>query len=328
MKKFLPLAFLFLLFGFIKFAQAQTPSNNQPSQAIHIAIIPFTSPMAPSPEVSQATDLIEKEVTGAFGNKDRFYLLDRNQTEKIKRELDRSSDKASIYSSVMAEKGHLGQAEYIITGVMNSYVIGSDQTYYNYKYITQYHASLRLSLQIVKVETGRTIFSDPIIIKSIDFATASPGDIADNVLCKLKEKMKGIVRNLFPPDLMILHVQKEKKGLPYQVLINGGSELFDNGKDKTSCDIDERNVYQKAGKGLASMFRSGKTKLDVFLNDNFTANGKTYSQTSLLGTMLIDEVQGEDLSLCEITSGADKIKEAMDGNKTVIVKLHAEEESN
>ena len=227
-----------------------------------------------------------------------------------------------------AEQGHLGQAEFIITGVMNSYAIGSDKTYYNYQYITQYHASLRLSLQIVKVETGRTIFSDPIIIKSIDFATLSKGDIDDNLLCKLREKMKGIVRSLFPPDLMILHVEKEKKGLPYQVLINGGSELFDNGKDNTSCDIDERNVYQKAGKGLASMFSSGKTKLDVFISDEFTANGKTYSQTSLIGTMRIDEVQGNDLSLCTILSGADVIKQDMDANKTLVVKLHTSGDAN
>jgi hypothetical protein len=327
MKNLLSLSFLFFLLSFINSAGAQQPA--QPEQAIHIAIIPFTSAAeVQTPQELQAVDLVEKNVIAAFGNKNRFYLLDRAQTEKIKKELDRAKDKSSIYASVMAEQGHLGTAEYIITGVVNSYVIGDDKTLINYQYVTQYHASLRLSLQIVKVETGRTIFSDPIIIKSIDFANNSPGDIADNVLCKLGEKMKNIVKTLFPPDLMILHVEKEKKGLPYEVLVNGGTELFDNGKSVSSCDYDEHNIYSKAGKGLKNMFSSGKTKLDVFLSDQFVANGKTYAQKSLIGTLRIEEVQGDELSLCSVNSGADKIKEAMDANKTIVVQLHTDDSNN
>ena len=78
MRKFLPFKFVFLSLFLFNNAKAQQ------EQAVHIAIIPFTSAAGlGTPDEAQAVDLVEKEVTGAFGNKDRFYILDRAKPKKL-----------------------------------------------------------------------------------------------------------------------------------------------------------------------------------------------------------------------------------------------------
>src|ERR1700744_1430462 len=106
MKKNLLLAITVCLLFIIKQAAAQ---NSVPT---HIAIIPFTSPI---PKNETITHDVQGELASCF-IKSRFYLLDRSATDKLKKELDATKDDASLYAKVVAEKGHLANAEYIITG--------------------------------------------------------------------------------------------------------------------------------------------------------------------------------------------------------------------
>lgn len=316
MKKLLLFTFLVIALNLFNKLYAQ-------DQPIHIAIFPFTSATGESDMVT-AVDMIQNVVASSFANKDRFYILDRGQTEKIQKELDRAKDKSAIYASVKAQQGHLAQAEFIISGVVNSYGYGTTNVLVNYKYVTEYHATLRLSLQIVKVETGRTIYSEPLVIQSSEFPTQNPSDIADNIICRFGAKMKSITRALFPPPVTIIQVAKEKKGLPQQVLINGGSELFDTGT-RSNCDLDN-NAYVKAF-NLKKLFTK-KTTLDVCTSEVLTVNGKDYQQNKVIGALKIEEIQGTDLSLCDVTDGAEAIKEAMDAKKNILVKIHTDDDNH
>ena len=80
MKKLVLLSIFAFLF-FFKNAQAQDGPT-------HIAIIPFT-PSTPNASVIAVS--IQTEVAGCFtGKKDRFFLIDRGTTEKIKNNKQRN----------------------------------------------------------------------------------------------------------------------------------------------------------------------------------------------------------------------------------------------
>jgi curli biogenesis system outer membrane secretion channel CsgG len=184
-----PLALIiFLLFFFLQ-TNAQDNSNS-----IQIAIIPFSS----SGGDASIVQAVQEQVTSNFANKNRFILLDRSKTDKIKKELDAAKDNSSIYAKIVAEQGHLAGAEYIITGVVSPLEIQESQIVSTIKKIqtttNQYHGTIRLSLQINKVETGQVIFSQPLTVVSIDYTTRNQSDIVDNILCKLRNIVQSEVR--------------------------------------------------------------------------------------------------------------------------------------
>lgn len=221
MKKLLFLALTLFLLFFVSLSDAQTSPT-------HVAIIPFT---CSNPNAVSVANLVQSEVASCFVNKDRFYLLDRGVTEKLKNELEAAKQNTSMYAKVVAEQGHLAGAEYIITGIVDPMDIeeSDNKSLLSTTTIVQYHGILHLLLEINAVETGKVMYSQPIIVTSADFTSKTGSSILTNALCKLKTQVQIEVRNLFPPIMTIVKVESEKKGLPEKILINSGSEMFDNG---------------------------------------------------------------------------------------------------
>lgn len=327
MKRFLRSASLFILILFFKQALAQ--------DAVHIAIIPFKA--AANSNAATYVDQVQSVVTSAFANKNRFLILDRGQTDHLKKELESAKDNASVYAKVVAEQGHQAGAEYIITGVVSSFNLGKTtaSTYSSTAKanvnIDQFHGSMSLFLQINRVETGQVVFSQPLNITSRDYDKQSDADIIDNMMCHLGSAIQAQVRDLFPMNMMIVSVDKTKKnGLPDKVLVSGGKEMFDNGLKENTCPGDKTpngssSSTTAAFQTIGNLF-SGKKKilLDVVSNEVLNAGGKTYNREKIIGQLRVESVEGE-LAVCTVTDGEKDIKDYMDAKKPLVIRMKKEE---
>jgi hypothetical protein len=298
--------------AFVSFLLLITRANAQ--EAIHIAIIPFTAPVNTA-TANQVTSLIEEQVAACFVNKGRFYLLDRGVTEKIKKELDANKDNASLYAKVVAQQGHLAGAQYIITGKVNAWDVVSNKTTNMYgKLVTTFHGNLKASLQINSVESGQVVFSEPFNIVSNEFDTSNPTDIFDDVACKFKSAVRVKVRNLFASTITIIHVEKEKNGVPQQVLINAGKDIFEDGKS-SGCAV----VTSTSLAAIGNLFTK-KIRLEVISVEEVTYGGATSKREKKIGELKISSVEGE-VAVCDVTDGAKDIKTYLDAKKPLTVKI-------
>lgn len=277
--------------------------------AIHIGIIPFTSI---DYNAQPITSLVEEQVSACFANKGRFYLLDRSVTEKLKKELESAKENTSLYAKIVAEQGHMAGAQYLINGKVSDLEIGQTSTknYLGQTTIT-YHGTLHISVQVNTVETGRVFFNEPYTIVSKDFDSQSRGDILDNILCKFKTALKTKIRDVFPSTLAIVHVEKEKKGVPEQVLINAGKDMFDTGKT-TNCDV------PSALSSISSIF-SAKIVLEVIEMEDVTYGSTLVKREKKIGELKIASVEG-DVSVCNVSKGGKEIKDAMDNKKNLVIR--------
>jgi len=282
--------------------------------AVHIAIIPFTA-SENTTNANAVTSVIEEQVASCFVNKGRFYLLDRGATEKIKKELDAAKDNASLYAKVVAQQGHLAGAQYIITGKVNSWGITPTTAKNMYgKTTTTYHGTLRVSIQINSVESGQVVFTEPFNIISNEFDTSTGSDIFDDAACKFKSAIRVKVRNMFASTITIIHVEKEKGGLPQQVLINAGKDIFED-KKNASCAVVTSSSFAALGALL-----NPKIHLDVVFVEEVTYGGATSKREKKVGELKISSIEGE-VTVCDITDGAKDIKTYLDAKKTLIVKI-------
>lgn len=282
--------------------------------AIHIAIIPFTSPVS-NPAFNQVTSLVEEQVAACFVNKGRFYLLDRGVTEKIKKELDAAKDNASLYAKVVAQQGHLAGAQYLITGKVNAWEVVPNKTTNMYgKAVITYHGNLKASLQINSVESGQVVFSEPFNIVSNEFDNATQTDIFDDAACKFKSAIRVKVRNMFASTITIIHVEKEKNGVPQQVLINAGKDIFEDGKS-AGCAV----VTSSSLAAIGNLFTK-KIHMDVISVEEVTYGGSTSKREKKVGELKISSVEGE-VAVCDVTDGAKEIKTYLDAKKPLIVKI-------
>lgn len=304
MKKYVYLTAVFTILFFAK-ANAQ--------DAIHIGIIPF---QAIDKDAEAVTNLVEEQVSSCFANKGRFYLLDRGVTERLKKELEAAKENTSLYSKIVAEQGHMAGAEYLITGKVGSMEV-SKTTSKNYlgQITVAYHGTMRISVQVNTVETGRVFFNEPYTIISKDFDIESKSDILDNILCKFKTAVKIKIRDMFPTSLAIIHVEKEKKGIPEQVLINAGKDLFETGKT-ANCDV------PSALSSISSIF-SAKIVLEVITVEDLNFGGATSKREKKIGELKITSVEG-DVSVCNVSNGGKEIKDAMDSKKVILIRQKAQ----
>ena len=264
MKKPILFAFFFSLLFLIKIARAQ-------NDATHVAIIPFTATTKNAVPIAKD---VQATVASCF-IKARFLLLDRSVTDKLAKELNSAKDDASKYSKVVAEQGRQANAEFIITGQVDSVMFEStsskDVLAGNLKNsldskssYAKYHGTLHVTIEISKVETGRVIFSRPYIVNSHEFDDYSKADIVDNLVCRLTNYVQADIRKVIPPLMSIVKVEKTKSdGTPVIVLINGGTEMFDTGKQQTDCAGDQDISISSKTSAVGSIFKKLKMLLKI-----------------------------------------------------------------
>lgn len=301
MKKAFYSTILFLLL-FLIYARAQDGPT-------HIGIIPFA---AADNSAGPAASLIEDQVASCFANKGRFILLDRGVTEKIKRELDAQKENTALFAKVVAQQGHLAGAQYLITGKVNSLETSTttSKNYITSAITTSHHGTMRITVQINSVESGQVIYTEPFTITSSDYPTDSRSDILDNILCRFKSAVKAKIRNVFPIAISIVHIEKEKNGIPQKVLINAGRELFDDGKNS--------NCEPSTSLGSLSIFTK-KIVLDVIVVEEVNYGGAVSKREKKIGELKVDSVEGE-VSVCDVSKGDKEIKAALDRKTTMIIR--------
>jgi len=208
---------LFTLWTGLCLAFTATISYGQ-DEITHIAIIPFSTA---TPKAGSIAKDVQTAVASCF-IKERFALLDRGITDKLKSELEHAKNDASMYAKVVAEQGRQYNAEYIITGEVDSLnfekvtskdllsggikdAIASKSAY------DKYHGNIHFIIEISKVETGKTFFTKPYNVTSRDFDDNTHALILDNLLCRLTNAVQADVRKMIPPKMQIIRVEKTKK---------------------------------------------------------------------------------------------------------------------
>jgi hypothetical protein len=281
----------------------------QGGEPVHIGIIPFD---VIDYNAGTNARLVEDQVSSCFVNKGRFILIDRGVTEKLKAELEQAKDNTSLYAKIVADQGHMAGAQYLITGKVGAMNVSytTAKNYLGTGNTTTYHGTMHVTLQINSVETGQVMQTYPFTITSNELTTSSNSDILDNVLCKFKSEFRIKVRSLFASEMAIVKIEKERNGIPQEVLINAGKETFEDG----------RNSNCGGASTLGALFQSKKIFLDVFAIEELNLGATTSKREKKIGELKVESVEGE-VTVCKVTKGDKEIKNMLDNKKTMSIRM-------
>lgn len=153
---------------------------------------------------------------------------------------------------------------------------------------TYYQGIINVTVNLKDAYDGALINSQTFSIYDSDLYWMASGEKAiNNALERLTSKVANFYNKMFPLHASIVEKGEVKKDKQKQVYIDLGA---DDG------------VY----KGQ---------QFDVFLVK--TIAGK--EAKTLIGRIKIEEVEGDEISLCKVSKGADKIKTALDEDQTLLI---------
>lgn len=156
---------------------------------------------------------------------------------------------------------------------------------------TSHLGIIRVTVNLKNAYDGTLVDSHTFNITESDSHWMSSDEKAiDNALEQLTGKIAEYYNNLFPLHASVIERGEAKKDKQKEVYIDLGSN-------------------DGVVKGL---------QLDVYVTGN-VAGRETRTN---IGRIKIEEVQGEEISLCKVTKGADKVKTALDEGKTLVVTTH------
>ena len=290
----------------------------QDDDKITIAILPFVASVNVSDGYKNA---VQETVTKEFVSKSRFNIVDRSKFESVIKELNIQKNDEFLNSKVV-DQGKLLGAQYMVTGVISELKVNHDT-----KQIpidpskplgarttaTTYHGVINFSYQVIDVTTSRAVYSENINVVGNGVTNANEAEAISNALCKLKAPVKQAVLKQFPPEILIVQIEKStKKGLPEKVLISAGNNMFD--EEKGSCgggvvDLNVGNLFKKKG-----------TYLKVTAIESLTINGKESKREKDIGKLRLEDVQG-DVSVCDVTDGAKEIQDGLNEKKKLLIRV-------
>lgn len=303
-----------IIFTFFAFFYLLDPKAQQ-TEKISIAVLPFANAVNNQANYANA---IQELVTKEFVKTGRFNVLDRSKFQKVVDELNVQKNEEFLNSKIV-EQGKLSGAQYLVTGVINEMTprketmtqntFNSNQPKVN---VTVWKYSIRFSYQVIDVATSQSVYSETISAVNNSNHTRSEAEALQNAQCLLKKEVRNAVMKEFPEEIQIVKVEKTtKKGLPDEVLINAGSNFFDNSKKEYDCG---ENV-------IVNIFKKKESiKLKAYEIEILNVNGKELKREKEFGQLKLKEVQGE-FSICEITSGAKEIQDKLNGNQKILLKI-------
>lgn len=306
---FAPLLFLFISHPVHVLAQDE--------EKVTIAILPFVTS---ANVVNGYKDAVQETVTKEFVSKSRFSIVDRSKFESVIKELNIQKNEEFLNSKVV-DQGKLLGAQYLITGVIAELKVNHDSKGVPIDpskplgprtTVTTYRGVINFSYQVIDVATSQAVYSENINVVGNEITNANEGEAISNALCKLKSPVKQAVLKQFPPEILIVQVEKSsKKGLPEKVLISAGNNLFDEDK-AGGCGGIDLNV--------SSLFKKKGTWLKVCMVENITINGRESKREKNIGKLKLDDVQG-DVSVCDVADGAKEIQDGLNEKKKLLIRV-------
>lgn len=240
---------------------------------------------------------IRNVVADALNASNRVRIIDVETSPTLKLEEDRREVGVSAGDdmerlALMTQEG----ADLLLQGIVNSISIkentskNSDGTT-----TTLYEATISLTLKVIDPKTGTVTETTTITVPSgfIDISTltilAHSADEAVSAYAKalIPKKLKKFINDAFPVEGKVLELA-ETKGKEVKTLY---IDLGDNFGAKKKMKFDVREVRTVAGR----------------------------TSRKVIGEVEIIDVEGEDISLCKVNKGGDKIKTAADAEIPLVV---------
>lgn len=153
---------------------------------------------------------------------------------------------------------------------------------------TSYRGIISVTVNLKDAYDGTLINSQTFSISDSDLYWMTSGEKAiSNALERLTSKVAGFYNQMFPLHASIVEKGEVKKNKQKEVYIDLGAH---------------DGVYEGQ-------------QFDVFLVK--TIAGK--EAKSMIGRLKIEEVEGDEISLCKVTKGGDMIKTALDEDQTLLI---------
>lgn len=273
---------------------------------IAIAVLPFLSKSGK--DISNKLPVITDMVTAEFIGKQRFAIIEREKFGTLKTEVSIQGDPMYIMSNVI-NQGRQTAAKYFLTG--NVVEFGTKKETVpnlgNINYTNNQGGThledrffLVMSFQMTDIETGATTKSIPISVENA---------MDENTLmCNARKEVRKAIRSLFPIELKIIKVEKiTKKGLPDQVLITGGEEIFGGKNSNEKCGIMS---------GIPFPWPSGAAVMQVYTEEK----GDGYNRKTPVGEIKLDRTEGE-VAVCDVKKGAQEIQNKLNEGKKLLLEI-------
>ncbi|MBL7749302.1 MAG: hypothetical protein JNM19_17820 [Chitinophagaceae bacterium] len=284
-----------------------------------IAVLPFISAVSNTSQ-SNYTSIVQDMVTQQLVKGNRFNILDRSKFQKVLDELNVQKQEEFLNSKIV-EQGRLEGAAYLVTGVINQMSV-TEERYQEYNSVTKmyelknrHNVEIKFSFQVIDVARGIAVHQENLYAKNTPNHDNKQADALENAQCLLRKQVKMSVAKIFPEEIQLVSVEKEdKKGLPDMVLISAGTNYFDEDYKKgNECEkglMDKINIFKK----------KESVKLKVYEEETITVGDKIMKREKLIGWLKLDKVEGE-FSICEVTEGAEIIKDKLASKKTLLVRI-------
>lgn len=285
-------------------AVAQQPIS---SDNVTVGVLPTTASDAAAKKYCTQ---VYAAISNVFTTKKRFTVVDRTKLDQIAQERNLQKQEDFLDGFVVEQGKSLG-AQFLIQAnisqIIAQYVqiqkfrVVSVNPYKSEKYFVDgYNVTALVNVQTIDVSTGQVKGSKTIDL-SQQWETNNPEVAIASSLKRLEARgytpLEQWVNDMFPVDMKVIKVEEaDKKGRPKKVLIKGGSDMDLN-----------RGKY------------SG-SKLQVYINEVLSIDGKEYTRPAPVGEVMIDELQG-DFAVCKVTEGADEILKRLNEGKILFLKM-------
>ena len=153
---------------------------------------------------------------------------------------------------------------------------------------TSYRSNISVTVNLKDLATGSVSDSHTFTLSDSDFVWMASGEKAmTNALERLTSKVADHYNRLFPLHASVIERGDAKKDKQKEVYIDLG---YNDG----------------AYKGM---------QFDVFTVKTIAGR----EARTMIGRLKIEEVEGDEISLCKVTKGADKIKSALDEDQLLMI---------
>lgn len=233
---------------------------------------------------SQKTTAIEDAVTEVFLSTKRFALVEREKMEQIKSEKQLQQNEDFIDGQVIEQSKSLG-AQYLVTGNVSKAEEENSSVYAPIAgRIPSHTADVAFSIKVIDVATGE-------IVATSSFAGSGRGKNSfEDAVDKVKPAIEQFIRENFKVVGSI-------------------------------ASVEEKNAAGDATKVLLACGTSTGVKpgyaLKVYEAKELTVDGKKLTRKVTLGTIVIDRVEDENFSICNVTEGGAAIAQKLAANAKV-----------
>ena len=252
-----------------------------------IGIMPFnnsTSARYSYYTKSKEITAIQDAVTEVFLATKRFSLVEREKMEQVRGEKQLQQNEDFIDGQVIEQSKSLG-AQYIVTGNVSKAQEETSQVRAPIAgSITSRTADVAFSIKVIDVTTGE-------IVATNSFVSSGRGKNSfEDAVDKVKPDIEQFIRDNFKVTGSIASVEeKNAAGDAVKVLLACGSSIG----MKPGCAF---KVYEAK---------------------ELTVNGKKLTRKVALGRIVVNKVEDENFSVCDVTEGGAAIAQKLSANAKV-----------